>query len=132
LMVSFKMPKKRYGLFVLAILLLLLGLTLFVGSNNFTIRSLGFAALMGSLHLVRISNVHRSTSLNITSDQAANHLGYPMWILGFALLLLWGVFYLLLYIDALHGSQTVWPVYLFAGVGIACAGIWGYIASKLV
>jgi len=132
-MVSRRLPKRRYGLLFLAIFLLLLfGASFFVGSNNFTTRSLGFAALMASMYILRIPNVLAPSALVITSDQATNHLGYLMWIFGFALLLLLGVSYLLMYIDALHGGHTVWPVYLFAGVAIACAGVWGYIASKLV
>src|ERR1700737_4300178 len=128
-----KIPQKRYGLFVLAVLLLLLGgAALFVGSHNITIRFLGLAAVMASTYLVRISNVHTRSTLAVTSDQATKRQGYLMWIVGFVLLLLAGGSYLLMYIDSLHGGHTAWPVYLFAGVGIVCAGVWGYIASKLV
>jgi hypothetical protein len=127
------MTQKRYSLFVLAVFLLLLGgAALWVGSHNFTIRSLGLAAVMASAYLFRTSNVHTRSTLAVTSDQATRGPGYLMWIVGFALLLLAGVSYLLLYDDSLHGSHTVWPVYLFAGVGIACVGVWGAIAAKLV
>jgi hypothetical protein len=133
LTMSQKVPQKRYSLFVLAIFLLLLGgAALFMGSHNFTIRSLGLAAVIAAMYFARISNVRSRSAVAVTSGQATKRPGYLMWIVGFALLLLAGGSYLLMYIDALHGGHTGWPAYLFAGVGIACAGVWGYIASKLV
>jgi putative flippase GtrA len=71
-------------------------------------------------------------ALTLKATHATKRQGYLMWIVGFVLLLLAGVSYLLMYIDSLHGGHTAWPVYLFAGVGIVCAGVWGYIASTLV
>jgi hypothetical protein len=55
-----------------------------------------------------------------------------MWLIGVALLVLAGVSYWLLYIDALHGGHAGWPVYMFAGVSLAAAGVWSYIVTKLV
>ena len=130
---SQKIPQKKYSLFVLAVLLLLLGgVAVAVGSQSFMIRSLGLSAVIVSLYLVRISNVHTRSVLVATNDPATNRPGYLTWIFGFGLLLLLGISYLLMYIDAFHGGQAVWPLYLFAGVVIASAGVWGYIASKFV
>jgi hypothetical protein len=55
-----------------------------------------------------------------------------MWFVGAALLVLAGVSFWLLYLDALHDYHTVWPVYMFAGVMLADAGVWSYILTKLV
>jgi len=53
------MPRKKYGFFVLAIVLLLLGgVGLYLGAHNFSIRVLGLAALLASGYFVRISHVH--------------------------------------------------------------------------
>lgn len=131
-MMAAKMPQKRYGLYVLAVLLFLLGAPFLVGSHNFTIKLIGFAAFMAAMYLIRISNVRARSAIAVTSDQASTRPGYLAWIVGFAMLLLAGVSYLLLHIDALHRGHTVWPVYLFAGAALGCAGVWGYIASKLV
>lgn len=136
-MISQKAPQKRQGLFVLAILLLLSGgAAVFVGFHNSTIRSLGVVAIMASMYLVRISRVHDRSVLPIASGQevdfnATESPGRLAWAAGIGLLLLLGVSYLLMYIDALHGGHTAWPVYLFAAVGLACACAWGYIAAKL-
>jgi hypothetical protein len=127
------MTQKRYSLFVLAILLLLSGgAALLAGSHNFAIRSLGLAAVMVSAYLFRIANVHTRSAMAGKIRPATSGPGHLTWIVGFTLLLLAWVSYLLLYIDALHGSHAAWPVYLFAGVGIACVGVWGAIAAKLV
>jgi len=58
--------QKRYGVFALAVLLLLIGgAGLYLGRHNFAIRALGIGALLVSVRLVRISNVH-------AADRAAN------------------------------------------------------------
>jgi hypothetical protein len=132
-MMSQKIPQKRYGLFVLAILMGLSGVAaLSMGPKYSAIRSFAGVGFIVAVYLIRVSNVHTRSTLAVTCDQATKRPGYLVWIVGFALLLLAGVSYLLMYIDALHEGHTVWPVYLFAGVAIACAGAWGYIASKLV
>jgi hypothetical protein len=52
-----------------------------------------------------------------------------MWVIGIALVPLWGATYFCLHEDALHGYHAVWPVYLFAGVAIICALFWGYLLA---
>ncbi len=122
---------------MLAILLLLSGgATLYVGSHNFAIRSFGLVAIMASVYLVRASHVHTRSASSVASGQgadskAAGRPGRLAWLIGVALLLLAGVSYWLMYVDALHGGHTVWPAYMFAGVGLACSVVWGYIAAKI-
>jgi len=127
---------KKYGLFALAVVLLLLGAAaLYVGSHNFTIRSFGLAALLVSVYLVRESRVYARSASEASDERAdftaSNGPGRLAWVFGIALLPLTGISYLLMYIDALHGGSAAWPAYVFAGFAFACAGAWGYIASKL-
>ncbi len=121
--------QKTYGLFILAIFLLLsAGAALYVGSNSFTIRCLAAVALIASVYVVRISHVHTRDS-GARVDFTAGRRPSPMiWFVGIALLVLAGISYLVV----LDGGHTAWPVYLFVGVAIACAVVWGYIVTKLV
>lgn len=136
--VSQETPRKRYGLLILAILLLLSGGgALYAGSHNFAIRSLGLVAIVASAYLVRISRVHNRSGSSAASGQgidskAARRPGRLLWTVSVALLLLAGVSYLYLYNDALHGYHEVLPVYMFAGVGLACVLVWSYLVSRIV
>jgi putative flippase GtrA len=94
-------------------------------------------ACLVSVYLVRISHVHARSTANFAADQGADTKakkvpGRLTWLLGIALLLLTGISYLYLYYDALHGYHEVVPVYLFAGVGLACALVWAYLFAKLL
>jgi hypothetical protein len=136
MMMSENLPQKRYSVFVLAILLLLFACVAFIlESSSFGIRSLGLAAILVSVWLVRVSNIHRRS--NRVSGGAANvktgkNIGTIWWIAGVGCLLAAGAAYFYLYSDALNGYHQVLPVYVFAGVGLACAVVWGYIAVKLL
>lgn len=139
MIVSLKIyDKKKYGLFILAVLLLLLGgVALFVGTNNFVIRSLGVIACLISVYCVRRSNIHaKSNSAIETSQQAkskpSTQLRRSIWIISIVLLPMLGLAFLSLYRDALHGYQKAWPVYLFAGVVAICAFCWSYLMAKLL
>jgi len=130
--------RKRYGLFALAIVLLLLGgAALFLGAHNLAIRAVGIVGCVISVYLVRISNVHTRPTAPVvpyqrTCTETKKGPGRLMWILGVVLLLLAGASFLYLYQDALHGYQEALPVYVFAGVGLACAIVWSYLISKLL
>jgi len=129
--------KKKYGLFVFALLLLTAGgVGLFLGLHNRMVRSLGVMAVMIGAYLVRASNVHSRPAAFVANRQgagftAAKGPGRLAWIAAVALVPLLGVSYLYLESDAIHGANDVMPVYLFAGVGVACAVVWGYIAASL-
>jgi hypothetical protein len=128
----------RYGLFALAILLLVTGgAALFVGMKNFGIRSLGVVACIASVYLIRISNVRMRPPLAMTSggaqDPKAGRKGTRlMWILGAALVPVAGASFFYLYQDGLHGYHDTLPVYVFAGVAVLCTVVWSYLVSKLV
>jgi hypothetical protein len=122
--------RKRYLLFSLAVLLILAGgAALFLELQNFLIRSVGLVALIGGVQLVRMSRVHASDQpMTFATSKGPGRL---VWFVGIALLLLCGLCCFFMYIDAVHGYHTGWPVYMFAGVGLACTVVWCYIIAKL-
>jgi hypothetical protein len=134
---SQNVARKRYSLFVLAILLLLLGgAAIYVGSYNYPIRGLGAVAVLASVYLVRISHVHDRSGFpeaNVrgTDLKTAKGPGRLLWIISIALVPLLGAAYFLLHIDAVNGGHEAWPADVFAGVGLACAIVWGYLAAKI-
>ncbi len=131
-------PRKRYGLFVLAVLVLLSGgMALAVGSHDYTIRSLGLVAVLASTYLLRISNVHTRSASPVASRQGADFKpikspGRLVWAVGVALVPILGVSFRYLYNDAVHGGHTALPVYVFAGVIVACASFWSYLLSRIL
>jgi hypothetical protein len=135
--VSQKVIRKRYGLFVLAILLLLLGgVGIYAGSHNYPIRALGVVLVIASVHLVRISHVHDRSSLPEASGRGTDLKpgtgpGRLLWIVSIALVPLLGAAFFLLHMDAVNGGHEAWPADVFAGVGLACAIVWGYLAAKI-
>jgi len=42
-----------------------------------------------------------------------------------------GMSYLHLHNDAIHGAQEIFPVYVFAGIGLACILAWSYLIAKI-
>ena len=63
-------PQKRYGLFIFAILLLLLGVAgVLLGRHNFAIRTVGVVACTISVYLARISNVRMRRTLANGTDR---------------------------------------------------------------
>lgn len=130
-------PQKSYGVFSLAIALLLLGVVgVVAGPRNYLVRLLGLLAIMGGTQLARISKVKVSPpsplTIDLDADTEAKKLSRLMWIVGIALLPMMGVSYLCLYEDALHGYHQAWPLYLFTGVGLACAVVWPYLFKRIL
>lgn len=133
---SVRKSRKAHGLFSLAVLLLLLGgAALLLEPHSFVIRSLGLLAILGSVQLVRMSRVPAADRLPANGEwidpTGPKGPSRPMWLVGFGLLALAGLSLWLLYLDGLHGAHALWPVYLFAAVGLACAGVWGAILANL-
>ena len=138
LVMSKTAPQKRYGLYSLAILFLVLSFVgLIAGNRSFAIRSLGLVALIVSAYFVRISKVHGPPALAIRTDLEADSKGEKgpgrlAWAIGIALVPAAGTSYLYLYNDAIHGYHEALPVYVFAGVALACATVWAYLVAKLL
>ena len=128
---------RSYGVFSLAILLLILGgAAIYLGSHDFSIRSLGLVACLASAHLIRTWRVRGRKSSALVIDRsmgpgAETGPARSVWIIGAALVPVAVLSYLYLYQDAQNGYHEVLPVYVFAGVAIICAGVWSYLASRL-
>jgi peptidoglycan/LPS O-acetylase OafA/YrhL len=128
---------KRYGLFAVAIVLLVCGgFALLMGSTHFLFRPLGALACLVSVWLVKLSRVHaesdaaasaRNVSLGTTDRPRP-----AMWALGVVSLIAAAISYLYLYKDALDGYHEILPVYCFAAAMLVVAVIWGYLAAKLL
>jgi hypothetical protein len=137
-MMSQEAPKKRYYLFILAIVILVFGgVALFAGASNFPIRSVGIAACMASVYLVRISNVSIRSFLGVTNRREVGSKAYKrpklmMWIIGGALLVAVGAAFVALYGDAIRGYHEILPVYIFSGAAIICISFWSYLISKML
>lgn len=118
--------QRRLGLLVVAVLLIVVGgVCMMLGDNDFSIRSLGIAALLASVYCVRKSQ-RGSASPSPRERADANGLrGWKPMLLSVAAFL--GAF-AYLYYDACHGYQRISSVYIFAGVTMACAVYWGYRA----
>ena len=130
--------RKRYGLFVLAILLLLLGVVgVYLGSNNYPIRVLGLTSIMTSVYLARISRVRNGSRLPESGGMGNNYKiekgpGRLLWIVSLAFVPLLGASVFLLHIDAVNGGHEAWPADVFAGVVLACAIVWGCLVAKIL
>jgi len=128
--------QKSYGLYSLAILFLVLGCAgVIAGYRSFGIRSLGLVALVVSAYFVRISKVHASPDIRTDLEADSKEEKSPgrlVWGIGIALVPAAGMSYLYLYHDAIHGYHEALPVYVFAGVGLACAIVWAYLVAKMV
>jgi hypothetical protein len=129
--------KKRYGLFVLAVGMLLLGSVILVISfNDLMIRSLGFLMCVVSVYLVRASNsrcltVGRSTSSQSLCLAARKHPVRLEWAWGMASAAALGTSLIYLYMDALDGYNQIFTVYTFAGNTLICTLVWSYLISRL-
>jgi hypothetical protein len=152
--------KKRYSLFVLGILLLLIMPAMLVlGTHNFLIRTIGTCALFGSLYLIRISNVKRFPYTTVSdieqetqSTESVGHFAHHapfttindlgvdprsakrtvrlIWVVGVVLLVLTMISLLLLQRDQANGGNEIWPLDVFVIVGIADIVYGAYLAIR--
>jgi hypothetical protein len=130
---SQKAPK-NYGLLALALVLLLSGgVGIYFGSHNFPIRALGLAAIMASTYFVRISRVRDCSvfpeASRRTLELTTEGPGRWLWFVSLALVPVLGAAFFLMHIDFANGGHEAWPVYLFAGIALACAIVWSYLAA---
>jgi hypothetical protein len=110
---------------------------IYLGSHNYPIRALGLVAIMASAYLVRISHVHDRPGVPEASGRgkdlkAAKGPGRLLWIVSLVLVPLLGAAFFLLHIDAVNGGHEAWLADVFAGIGLACAIVWGYLAAKIL
>jgi hypothetical protein len=129
-----RQARKKRAIFTGAILMLsVAGAALIVRPHDFAVRSMAMLLIVGGAYLIRISNTRPSLGVAISQEEdidAPKGPGRLSWALSIACLPLLGFSYFFLFSD--HGSHGALPIYLFAGVGFACAVIWGYLLSKLM
>jgi hypothetical protein len=130
--------RKRYGLFILAIIMLMFGgAILLLYSNNPLIMPFGGLMCVFSAYLVKVSNVHRKADVTVadgndTGSNVAKPPSLTTWAIGLAVLLALGVSYFYLRKDAIDGYHEILPVYFFAGAIFVCAGVWAYLLAKVM
>jgi hypothetical protein len=131
-------PKKSYGLFALAIVLLISGLVVnVVYFKDFPLRSLGLLIFVGGVFLVKASNVRSLKEGRFTVSQNVSPVkhkrpGALAWALSAACVIAIGLSYVCMRKDALAGGHEAWPAYAFAASAVAAAVVWGYVVAKLV
>lgn len=130
-------PRKRYGLLVLAtILLVFAGVCLYAGAHSRFIRDLGVLAILASVQLVRLARTAGRTTPSVGEIQrptagTQSGPGRLLWAISILLVpLLLGSFFLL-HIDAANGGHYAWAADVFAGVGLVCAVVWGALVVKV-
>lgn len=132
-------PKKKNGLYSLALLLLVLAAAaLYFGAHNFPIRALGLAAVLVSSYLVRASKVRPqqtySPIVTVPGADAAAAKRYIrfLWILSFGLTAFAVLSFVLMCSDTVtNNGEEVWPAYLFAAFAFLCACAWGALVAKV-
>lgn len=129
-------PKKNYGLFTLAIVLILSGGVLNVlYFKDFPIRSISLLMVVVGAFLVKASNVRGLLGARITNSQNLNpRARKPPGILAWALSVGSAVALVISYHfmrESLRGGGTVvWPVYAFAVSALIGTVVWSYVISK--
>lgn len=132
------MSKRINSRFLLAVLLLVFACATFVlAADDFEVRLAALMAVLLGVWLIRSSNVHDRPDPELEngggmSPGTRKRLGRTGWTVGVVSLLAAGVSYFYLQSDAHNGYHQVLAVYVFAGVGLACTVIWGYLAVKLL
>ncbi len=123
---------KWYGLFALATLLgVCAGVMFYMWPHNFPIRLVGLLLIMIGVYLLQKAAVLKWSHPPAVDTEDNNvrrikrRTSPLLWAAGIVLLVLWGLSFLYLYIDAINGYHNVLPVYLFTGVGLANALFWG-------
>jgi hypothetical protein len=125
-------------LFSLGVLVLVLGALGFaVGSGNGTVRTFAVILVVLSVYLIRTSKGQTAAVLVETTgpnsySKLTNRPGSLLKVVSAVMLLLVSVSYFLLRRDAAHGSEQVWPVYLFAGTMVVASLVWATLVARLM
>jgi len=133
-MISQQNPRKRWGLFILASVLVLAGIaTLYLRPDDFSFQMLALVAFVVSTRVVRLAVRSRPGSFGgqTADSEVIKRPGRLLWTVSIAMLVPAGLSTLFLYVDALGGYHDVWPVKVFAVVAVACTLVWSYLAYKL-
>ena len=129
--------RNRNRLTIAILLLVLGGIAFYKGSNDLAIRSLGLIACVASVYVIRRSKSQTPSVSDGLAEQsrdpkAADRPGRLMWTLGAVSLLLIGISYFFLRMDAAEGHHQIWPVYLFFWVVVVCGLFLSYLAGRMM
>lgn len=128
--------RKKYGLLFLALAVGAVAIAAaMLGSRNYAIRLVGLLAIVVSVRLFRLSNFRSApaplapieSEATIRSEERFEH---PMSAIGIVLVPLMAFSSYWLYEDARHGYHEAWPLYVFVGLGLICAGVWPYLLAR--
>lgn len=133
-------PKVRrvwYMLRAFAITLIIFAIVIFLlWPNIFGFRLLGLLMILISVWVVRISNTYvRRAQGQVEDDKSQNktarRVGLLGWLLAAGSFIACAAFYLVMYVDALHGGKEGWPAYAFGCAALALAVTGSYVIMKL-
>jgi len=91
----------------------------------------GSVALLFSAGFVRRARTNAVAGLATQDDQLPRP-SRRLWIAAGVLALMAGLSFYFLYEDARHGYQQAWPVYLFAAIALASAGVVGAVVARIL
>jgi hypothetical protein len=118
------------------VLFALAAVALLLGSSYPSIRPLAGLLCIAGAYLGRMSNRQGSQSF---ANVPVAGVGFDeqkrfrrlLWVLSIALVPLLAVSLILMYVDQANGGNETWPVYVFGGVSLACAAVWGGLAGNI-
>jgi hypothetical protein len=128
--------KKRYVLFLVAIVLLLSGVAVnIIYLNDFLLRSVGLTLVLVGVGLIKASNVLGLIGLRATNDSFATTVerkgpGPLAWAVAIASAAGLVVLYLCMLQSDRAGGHDVWPVYAFGLCAFVATLAVGYFAAK--
>lgn len=129
-------PKRRYGLFWLAVIALLSGVVVnLICFNYFILRSLGLLLLCIGVFLIRASNVRGLMGMRVTDQpyvktQVSKRPGALAWAVSGASAAGLVIFYIFMLRENRAGGHEVWPVYAFGVCAFVATLAFGYLVAK--
>lgn len=128
---------KFYALRAAALAVGILGVAgVILGTHNLGVRSLGLVGIVVCFWLMRRSKAYvwRARGQEVAEWSlagAARRVGPRAWTVMGVSLAACGVFYLAIYLDAVHGGREVWPVYALLGACVVFIVTAGYAAMRM-
>lgn len=139
-----QVDERRYGLFALATVVMVAGLTvMFIWRKDFLLNSVGLVLSVVGVYLVRVSKVRGLRDVvarrrkcgefvvpNHPISTKGNRPRPIILAVGIILLVVAGISYYLLREDAARGGHQAWPAYAFAVAVMVCGSFWTYLITK--
>lgn len=117
-----RVPRKRCGLFVLAVVLLAVGgIATALSNHSALLFACGLLMVVGSVPLVRHSNIRPRMAMGSARDMDGRRVGPLAWILGLVAILALGLSLYLLHSDAIKVPHRAWVWTVAHGILFAVA-----------